>query len=554
MTTDPGDIVLDPTCGSGTTAYVAEQWGRRWITIDTSRVALALARARLMGAKYPYYHLADSPDGLVKEAQASGTPPAQRATYGDIRQGFVYRRVPHITLKSIANNAEIDVIWDRWQAVLEPLRHDLNAALGRNWQEWEIPRRPADPWLEAAQTLHAAIRKRLADGASVAQPLKKLNGILKLDYTADTLPEYPDDPWTDAKAIDLHGRWWEARIARQKEIDKSIADKADQEFLYDKPYDDPDRVRVAGPFTVESLSPHRVLPTEEEELWEELVAADAVEAGRPEPRRTQAPARKKAPHQWEETDFATVMLDHLKTSGVHQGDKKDRITFTSLTPWPGEYVAADARYMEGDRERRAAIFIGPEFGTVSRPDLTAAAREARDAGFELLIACAFNFDAHASELAKMGPLQIVRARMNPDLHMADDLKNTGSGNLFVVFGEPDIEIRKEEDGELRVRILGLDIFDPQKGEVRAGGTDDIAAWFIDTDYDEESFFVRHAYFLGAQDPYKSLKTTLKAEIDEEAWESLYRDTSRPFPRPTSGRIAVKVINHFGDEVMKVYRV
>lgn len=556
MATDPGDIVLDPTCGSGTTAYVAEQWGRRWITIDTSRVALALARARLMGAKYPYYHLADSPDGLVKEAQASSTPPAQRATYGDIRQGFVYRRVPHITLKSIANNAEIDVIWDRWQAVLEPLRHDLNTALGRNqeWQEWEIPRRPADPWPEAAQTLHAAIRKRFADGASVAQPLKKLNGILKRDYTAETLPEFPDDPWTDAKAIDLHGRWWEARIARQTEIDKSIADKADQEFLYDKPYEDTDRVRVAGPFTVESLSPHRVLPTEDEELWEELVAADAVEAGRPEPRRTQAPVRKKAPHQWEETDFATVMLDHLKTSGVHQGDKKDRITFTSLTPWPGEYVAADARYMEGDRERRAAIFIGPEFGTVSRPDLTAAAREARDAGFELLIACAFNFDAHASELAKMGPLQIVRARMNPDLHMADDLKNTGTGNLFVVFGEPDIEIRKEEDGELRVRILGLDIFDPQKGEVRAGGTDDIAAWFIDTDYDEESFFVRHAYFLGAQDPYKSLKTTLKAEIDEEAWESLYRDISRPFPRPSSGRIAVKVINHFGDEVMKVYRV
>ncbi|PWC91440.1 DNA methylase [Azospirillum sp. TSH100] len=556
MATDPGDIVLDPTCGSGTTAFVAEQWGRRWITIDTSRVALALARARLMGAKYPYYHLADSPDGLLKEAEVSGTPPAQRASYGDIRQGFVYRRVPHITLKSIANNAEIDVIWDRWQAVLEPLRHDLNAALGRNqdWQEWEIPRRPADPWPEAAQTLHAAIRKRLADGASVAPQLKKLNGLLKRDYTAETLPEFPDDPWTDAKPIDLHGRWWEARIARQQAIDKSIADKADQEFLYDKPYEDTDRVRVAGPFTVESLSPHRVLPTEDEELWEELVAADAVEAGRPEPRRTQAPVRKKAPHQWEETDFATVMLDHLKASGVHQGDKKDRITFTSLTPWPGEYVAADARYMEGDRERRAAIFIGPEFGTVSRPDLTAAAREARDAGFELLIACAFNFDAHASELAKMGPLQIVRARMNPDLHMADDLKNTGSGNLFVVFGEPDIEIRKEEDGELRVRILGLDIFDPQKGEVRAGGTDDIAAWFIDTDYDEESFFVRHAYFLGAQDPYKSLKTTLKAEIDEEAWESLYRDTSRPFPRPSSGRIAVKVINHFGDEVMKVYRV
>jgi adenine-specific DNA-methyltransferase len=402
--------------------------------------------------------------------------------------------------------------------------------------------------------LHTAIRKQLANGVSAVRQLKKLNAVLKRDYTAETLPKFPDDPWTDAAAIDLHARWWEARIARQEEIDQSVASRAEQEFLYDKPYEDDSRVRVAGPFTVESLSPHRVIPTDDDELWEELVAADAVEAGRPVPRRTRSPNRS-APHKWDEgTDFATVVLDHLKASGVHQGDKKDRITFTSLAPWPGEYVAAEGRYMEGETERRAAILIGPEFGTVARPDMIAAAREAKDAGFELLIACAFNFDAHASELAKLGPLQIVRARMNPDLHMAGDLKNTGTGNLFVVFGEPDIEIAKTDDGELQVRILGLDIFDPQKGEVRTGGTDDIAAWFIDTDYNEESFFVRHAYFLGAQDPYKSLKTTLKAEIDEEAWESLYRDISRPFPRPTSGRIAVKVINHFGDEVMKVFGV
>ena len=210
--------------------------------------------------------------------------------------------------------------------------------------------------------------------------------------------------------------------------------------------------------------------------------------------------------------------------------------------------------MEGETERRCAVFIGPEFGTVARADLVAAAREAAEAGFSLLIACAFNYDAHASELAKLGAVQVVRARMNPDLHMADELKNTGTGNLFVVFGEPDVAIEPAGDGTLQVRILGLDIFDPQKGEVRAGGTDDIAAWFIDTEYDEESFFVRHAYFLGGQDPYRQLKTTLKAEIDEEAWESLVRDVSRPFPRPKTGRIAVKVINHFGDEVMKVFGV
>ena len=205
-------------------------------------------------------------------------------------------------------------------------------------------------------------------------------------------------------------------------------------------------------------------------------------------------------------------------------------------------------------ERRAAIFIGPEFGTVSRLDLVAAAREASEARFDVLIACAFNYEAHASELTRLGPLPILKSKMNPDLHMADELKNTGKGNLFVVFGEPDIDIEDVGDGQIRVQVKGIDVFDPNTGDIRSNDTDGIAAWFIDTDYDEESFFVRHAYFLGANDPYKSLKTALKAEIDPDAWATLYRDTSRPFPRPASGRIAVKVINHFGDEVMKVFGV
>ena len=500
MASDPGDLVLDPTCGSGTTAYVAEQWGRRWITIDTSRVALALTRARLMGSRYPFYLLADSPEGLQKEGEIIGKPQVDRPTRGDIRQGFVYERVPHITLKSIANNIEIDVIWDKWQETLEPLRSSLNSALGNAWEEWEIPREAAANWPESAKKKHTA--------------------------------------------------WWEARIARQQEIDASIARAADTEFLYDKPYEDKKTVRVAGPFTVESLSPHRVVPADiDDSLWDDLVAAEAIEAGRPEPVRT------AKPDQWEDaTDFAEMVLDHLSRAGVQQGKKGDRITFTSLSPWPGEYVAAEGRFMEGEAERKAAIFIGPEFGTVSRPDMTAAAREAAEAGFDLLIACAFNYDAHASEFHRLGALNVIQARMNPDLHMADELKNTGAGNLFVVFGEPDIEIKDAGDDRVQVKILGVDVFDPQKGEVRSGDTDDIAAWFIDTDYDEESFFVRHAYFLGANDPYKALKTTLRAEIDEDAWATLYRDVSRPFPKPSTGRIAVKVINHFGDEVMRVFAV
>jgi len=488
MATDPGDLVLDPTCGSGTTAYVAEQWGRRWITIDTSRVALALARARIMGARYPYYILADSRDGQLKEAEITRSDPSEVPTHHNIRQGFVYERVPHITLKSIANNAEIDVIWEEFQAKLEPLRQELNKFLEQSWEEWEMPREASEEWPNEAKKLHE--------------------------------------------------QWWELRIARQKKIDASIAAKADFEYLYDKPYEDNRRVRVAGPFTVESLSPHRVLAVDEND---ELVDS-----------------RKASKTSDDETDFAQMILGNLKTSGVQQAQKEDKIDFTSIAPWPGHFICAEGSYIEGQNEngveKRAAIFIGPEFGTVSRPDLVAAAREAGDAGFDALITCAFNYDAHSSDFDKLGRIPVLKARMNADLHMAEDLKNTGKGNLFVIFGEPDIDIMDAKDGQIQVKINGVDVFHPQTGEVRSDGAEGIACWFIDTDYNEESFFVRHAYFLGANDPYKALKTTLKAEINEEAWATLNSDTSRPFDKPKSGRIAVKVINHLGDEVMKVFRI
>ena len=278
MTTDPGDIVLDPTCGSGTTAYVAEQWGRRWITIDTSRVALALARARIMGARYPYYILADSRDGQLKEADISRRVASEMATYGNVRQGFVYERVPHITLRDIANNAEIDVIWEEYQEKLEPLREALNRALETAWEEWEIPR--------------------------------------------DS-----DESWSN-EATELHRQWWEQRIARQREIDASIAARAEYEYLYDKPYEDRSRVRVAGPFTVESISPHRVLGVDEN--------GDVIDGI--------AEARNGYGTGY---DFGQIILDTLRRSGVQQAHREDRISFTSLTPWPGRFVCADGRYVEG---------------------------------------------------------------------------------------------------------------------------------------------------------------------------------------------------------------
>jgi adenine-specific DNA-methyltransferase len=492
MTTDPGDLVLDPTCGSGTTAYVAEQWGRRWITIDTSRVALALARARLMGARYPYYLLADSAAGRRKEAELSGRAYTEQPTFNRVRQGFVYERVPHVTLKSIANNAEIDVIWENWQATLEPLREALNAALGQHWQEWEIPRELEENWPEAAQKLHA--------------------------------------------------EWWRTRIKRQQEIDASIARKAEFETLYDKPYEDKKTVRVAGPFTVETLSLHRMLGVDENGGVIDPLDALAHPDGGANTAAIQS--------------FEQMILENLRMAGVQQTNKADRIRFESLEGWPGRAIGLEGRYIEASSglEKRAGILIGPEFGTVTREDLVDAAREAGEARFDVLIALAFSYDAHASELDRLGKIPILKARMNADLHMGENLKPNGQGNLFVIFGEPDVELLRKADDMYRVRIRGVDVFDPGTGQVRSDETDGIACWMLDTDYDNESFFVRHAYFLGQNDPYKALKVTLKAEIDQAAWSSLKSDTSRPFPRPATGRIAVKVINHLGDEVMKVMRV
>jgi adenine-specific DNA-methyltransferase len=504
LTTDPGDLVLDPTCGSGTTAYVAEQWGRRWIAIDTSRVAVALARTRLMGARYPYYLLRDSPEGRAREvqiapmaqtAQASAAPSDRPPCGNRLREGFVYELVPHVTLKSIANNPDIDAIWEKWQGKIGPALAALNNAVkadgGAQWQEWQVP--------------------LAADGA-----------------------------WP-AEAKRLHAAFLEARLARQREIDASIAARAESETLYDRPFQDPKRVRVAGPFTVESTSPSRQAPVGED--GHVLDHADMPEG----------------------PDFARIIMEELRAAGVQGVTRDARIAFDSLMPWPGRYVAAEGRYRQGGENgecRRAAVFIGSEFATVQRQDLVEAAAEAADGKFTELLACAFHYAPECADLTAIGRMPILKARMNSELHMSQDLKSDGKGNLFVIFGEPDVAIEEagedQEDqegqaGGIRVRIRGVDVYDAVSGDVRSDDLDGVACWLIDTDYNGECFFVRHAYFLGADPHFDGLKRSLKAEIDREAWESLRSDVSRPFPRPSTGRIAVKVINHFGDEVMKVYR-
>ncbi|MEC4682097.1 MAG: site-specific DNA-methyltransferase [Nitrospirota bacterium] len=433
MTSDPGDLVLDPTCGSGTTAYVSEQWGRRWITCDTSRVALALARTRLMSAKYPYYLLADSPEGVKKENELSNKMSSEYETEGDIKKGFVYKHVPHVTLKSIANNPDIK------------------------------------------------------EGMS------------------------------------------------RQEIDAAIARHAETELLFDQPYEDKKHVRVCGPFSVESLSPHRVLSTVGENVENTVTEQEACE----------------------QQNFTAMILENLKKSGIQNARKEERIIFDRLDPYAGIWLQASGEFTDAKgKTKRVAVSIGPEHGTVGPQQVKEAAKEAvQGVGFDMLIICGFAFDPHVGEEVKRyGSLTVLPTKMNPDLSMGDELlKKTGTGNLFMIFGEPDIEIKREKD-QIIIEIKGVDVYDPTTGQIRNSSIDDIACWFIDTDYNGESFFVRHAYFTGADEPYDNLKRALKAEVDEVSWSSMYRTISRPFEKPASRKIAVKVINHYGDEIMKIFYV
>jgi adenine-specific DNA-methyltransferase len=498
MTTDPGDLVLDPTCGSGTTAVVAEEWGRRWITIDTSRISVAIARTRLTGAQYPYYLLSDSAEGANKMAELMGGPPPEGPPEGDLRKGFVCKRVPHITLKSIAHNDEIDAIHERYSPRLTSVLATLNKRASATWLEWEVP--------------------------DVADP----------SWNAETRAH--------------HAEWRTLRRARQDEIDASIARRAESEMLCDQPYEDSKRIRVSGPFTVESLSPHRML-----------------DASIPLPKSETAGANASS--------FVSTILDNLKKAGVQNTKRNERLVFDRLNPFPGKWIQAEGELTDKSGAiRRVAISIGPEHGTVSPEQVRGAAKEACK-HFDLAVVCGFAFDALAYEAAqelspkggsepppspKGTPVQrsitVLLSRMNPDLAMGNELlKKTGAGNLFMVFGEPDISLQKTKDGKLIAEIKGLDVYDPTTGEIRSDKTDDIACWFIDTDYNGGSFFVRHAYFTGASDPFEKLKRALKAEIDEDTWGSLYTTRSRPFDPPSSGLIAIKVINHYGDEVLKVYK-
>jgi adenine-specific DNA-methyltransferase len=253
-----------------------------------------------------------------------------------------------------------------------------------------------------------------------------------------------------------------------------------------------------------------------------------------------------------------MILDNLAKAGIQNTVKNERIKFNSLEPFAGRWINAQGTFQDADdKVKRIAVSIGPEQGTVGPTQVKEAAKEAvQGVGFDLLVVCGFAFDPHVAEESKRyGALTVLAAKINPDLAMGDELlKKTGTGNLFMVFGEPDAEIKKHKDGKISVELHGIDIYDPSTGQVRSSSTDEIACWFIDTDYNGESFFVRHAYFTGADKPMEKLQKALKADIDEEAWSRMYGTVSRQFNLPNNKKIAIKVINHYGDEVLRVFDI
>ena len=459
MTTDPGDLVLDPTCGSGTTSYCAEKWGRRWITIDTSRVALAIARQRILTAKFDYYKLKD-PD---------------RGPAG----GFNYKTVPHITLESIAHNEEIDEIAARYQPKIDKALSDLNKATGKDFKEWEVPSEPEKTWPK--------------------------------------------------KALDAHRAFRELKLAKRKEIDESIARHAPTETLYDQPEAERGIVRVSGPFTVEAIPPPVQDPTHFK--LPERVDSEAV-AG----------------------DFIDTILENLRKTGITFSGGK-RFALENLRKLGHGFL-----HLEGEAKRngdaiRVAVSLGPKEGPMTAVQAIEAIRSATINGYSMLVLAGFAFEPTVSGIAmKAKNLEVHMCNMNPDMLVGDLLKTTRASQLFSVFGWPDIRIKKLKDEKLAVELLGVDIYDPNTGEVHSEPGKSVAAWFLDTDYDAATFHICQAFFPGGKDPWDKLKRALKAEIPPEAFERMRGTESFPFEIGKNKRIAVKVIDFRGNEVMRVEEV
>ncbi|MFN6951600.1 MAG: site-specific DNA-methyltransferase [Albidovulum sp.] len=503
MTTDPGDLVLDPTCGSGTTAFVAEKWGRRWITCDTSRVAITLAKQRLMTASFDYYALRYSHEGL--------------------KGGFDYETVPHITLKSIANNPDIDTIWDEEHPKIEAALAALNAALRG------APVRHRSPqggrkgqWIDFSAPDTATVT--LPSGAGA-----KVNELLEWEVPFD----WPED-WPEAARAPFDA-FHTARAAMQRRMDQSIADHAEQETLYDKPRIDKSKLRICGPFSVEAVPAPTVL---------------SLDDSLPPQQADETVARSG------ETSRQALWRDELLKTGV-RAKGGAMLRFAEFETLPGlRYIHASGSLAETGE--RIVVSFGPEHAALEQRQVELAMNEAETLrpSPKFILFCAFTFDPEAAkdiDEVNWPGVTLLKAQMNTDLLTEDLKKGRSSNQSFWLMGQPDVELRRRQDGLWEVEVHGFDYFDPRKGDLVSGGKTQIAMWSLDTDYDNRSLMPHQVFFpmADAKGGWNRLRKTVRAELDEELLEQFHGTVSLPFEAGENRRIAVKIVDDRGIESLKI---
>ncbi|MCX6841723.1 MAG: site-specific DNA-methyltransferase [candidate division WOR-3 bacterium] len=518
MTTDPGDLVFDPTCGSETTAFCAEKWGRRWVTCDTSRVALQIARQRLLTAKYDYFELQDTERG----------PSA----------GFKYETVPHITLESIAKNSEIDAIGAKYQPEIDEALKVLNKALKG------VTVSPKSVTLSGAKSLR---RGKAGDSSALPQNDKRGEGWQEWEVPREAEKDWPKD------AREAHRRFWTAKQAKRKGIDATIQRNAPQETLYDRPFKKSGVVRVSGPFTVEAIP---------------APAMEAPDAATPVPQFETSEAEGRISDK--AGDYLSDMIGLLKLQGSVIFPKGRKMELTNIRPVSLGFLHAEAEAPSpqpspngrgggnGDgKTLKVAISFGPQHGPVTAYQVQESTPAAKMNGYDVLLFCGFSFDPEARALIQKAPvkgLTVDFVNVAPDVLIGDLLKTSRASQIFTAYGEPDVRVTKGKDDTLVVELAGVDIYDPLTGKAESTGGEDVAAWFLDTDYDGMTFHICQAFFPGDKDAWDKLQRALKAQIEPEAFALMRGTKSFPFQPGKHKRIAVKVIDFRGNEVMRVMGV
>ena len=487
MTTDPGDLVFDPTCGSGTTAVAAEKWGRRWVTCDTSRIAVTLAKQRLMTASFDYYALRYPHEGL--------------------RAGFIYKTVPHVTLKSIANNPDIDAIYERMHPAIEAVLAELNKHL------------KGTPAFTPAQGARRATKVAIGKGEVLEE----------WEVPFDWPQDWPEHAKAHFEAFQA------ARQAMQKAMDRSIADHAEPEPLYDKPEPDPNKLRISGPFTVEAVPNPTVM---------------ALDEAKPPTEADTAVARSG------ETSRQTRWRDELMKTGI-RGKGGQMLKFAELETIPGlRYLHASATL--ADTGDRVLVSFGPEHAALEQKQVELALSEAEKLrpAPKIIVFCSFAFDPEAAkdiDEVQWAGVTLLKAQMNTDLLTEDLRKARASNESFWLMGQPDVELHALTDGRWQIEVHGFDYFDTTKGELVSGGKSKIAMWSLDTDYDRRSLFPHQIFFpiAGKKEGWQRLRKTIKAELDEGLLDQFHGTLSLPFKTGDNRCVAVKIVDDRGIESLKI---